>query len=715
MPPQKPSVLIIEDSVDYGGFLVAILAKEGIDARHVCTGEEGVRLAAQQTFDLILLDLGLPDMDGFEVCRQFKKIEVLRSIPIIIITARDSTEDKVKGFDLGANDYINKSFDRAELRARILAVLRTRHSQEVWAQVANRERQRTQQDHLRISKAVDAASDAICIADEVGRQIYQNHSFLALFEYAQEELQEEQALRRLFVDHHVWELIWDFCRSGNSWRGEAELQTRSGVVVSALCRADAILDEHNKIIGSVCIFTDVSERKRLERDLVFLATHDPLTNLPNRRIFQDVLEGAVARAKRGQSSSLLYLDLDNFKIINDTLGHPSGDRLLLKIASLLQEHTREEDALARLGGDEFALLLINSSRMDAERVAAKLVHLIDDFRFVEKSQSLWTSASIGIVLIDGSSTADEVLAHADAACFSAKGKGRNRYEFYRTDNTEIHRMNRESSWMVVIKDALRENRFELWFQPIIPLQSRERRFWEVLLRLRDERGNIILPGAFIPAAERFGAMMAIDRMVIQRAVGFLQCRSDLCLSINLSATSLNDPDLASLIESLLVEGDVQPDRLTFEITESAIIMNLSRARAFILKIKELGCSFALDDFGSGFTSLSYLRDLPVDYLKIDGSFVQHVDTDLVNRALVKSMNEVVHTLGKKTVAENVVTARVLAVIKELQIDYAQGWYIAEPAPSADFLRGDFAGGPLLDAAGGGLLMVDRSIIEPVQP
>jgi diguanylate cyclase (GGDEF)-like protein/PAS domain S-box-containing protein len=684
MPPHRQKILIIEDSPDFRAFLTAILNRDGIQAVAVASGAEGLAIASEQKFDLVLLDLGLPDMDGFEVCRLFKKKDNLRSIPILIITARDNTEDKVKAFELGATDYLNKSFDNAEMRARIFAALRAKHSQEVMAAAARRQRLRTEHDLLRISKAIDAASDAISITDGNGRQVYQNHSFWVLFEYTQDELQGDHAPGKLFADPQVWDTIWDFCKSGDSWRGEVEVRTHRGSIVSASCRADAILDEESKIIGSVCIFTDVTERKRLERDLVYLATHDPLTNLHNRRFFQEMLENAVLRAKRGSPSSLLYLDLDNFKIINDTLGHLAGDRLLLKMASLLKEHTREADSLARLGGDEFAVLLTNTDAVPAEIVGRKLVKLVDDLRFVEQERIYPTSVSIGITVVDGTITAEEVLARADAACFNAKANGRNRYELYRADASEIAQLDRQSSWMVVIKDALKHNRFELWLQPIIPLNPQDQRFFEVLLRLRD--GKLILPSAFIPVAERFGSMMAIDRLVINNAISLLSSHPELSLSLNLSAKSLNDLELDEYIKNMLLEHEIEPGRLTFELTETAMIMNLSQARTFISKIKEMGCRFALDDFGSGFTSYSYLRDLPLDFIKIDGSFIQHIAEDPINRALVRSINEVSHILGKQTIAEYVVNAQVLEVVKELGIDYAQGWHIGEPAPPATFVQ-----------------------------
>lgn len=676
--PSQPTVLVIDDDASLRELLAVILRLQDLNVTTAESGVQGLALAEQQPFDAVLLDIGLPDMDGFEVCRRFKASDTLRHIPVVLITGRESIEDKVKGFELGASDYINKPFDESELRARVLAVLRTKLGQDQWLAANRRERSRTQQELLRISKAVDSASDAIAITDADGRHLFHNHAFLTLFDYSLSEPRALDCQRAVFADAKRWDYIWNSCRAGGAWRGELEMISNGGRRIAMLVRADAIKDDRQAVIGSVWIYTDIQERKRLERELIYLASHDSLTHLRNRRSFTELLEASALQAHRGHLSALLYLDLDHFKNINDTLGHTAGDRMLCEIAVLLGGGLRSSDVLARLGGDEFAVLLAHATLLQAEAVAKKILRLCDEFRYHETGKSFATSASIGIALVDPGLTADEVLARADCACNLAKFKGRNRFEIFRPDDAELARLSNEASLAPLIKDALREERLELWMQPVVPLAGEGPPCFEALLRMRDPVGRLVMPDAFIPTAERLGCMPQIDQWVIRHAVAFLQANPPVCLHVNLSAKSLNEPQLPILIQEILHAAGVEPARLVFEITETAMIVNLAVARVFLQHMKQLGCKTALDDFGSGFTSLSYLRELPVDIIKIDGSFIQRLDADPINQALVRSMNEIAHLLGKQTVAEYVETQAILDTLRSLGVDYAQGWHTGKP-------------------------------------
>ncbi len=676
--PTQPMALVIDDDQSLRELLALILRRQDLRVMTADSAAEGLELARQNSFDVVLLDIGLPDMDGFEVCRHFKSTEALRHIPVILITGRESIEDKVKGFELGASDYINKPFEEKELRVRVLAVIRAKLSQDQWLAANRRERSRTQQELLRISKAVDSASDAMLITDAEGRQLFHNHAFLTLFEYALNQADLADGQRAIFADPQRRDFIWDSCRTGGSWRGELELVAHGGRRIPMLVRADAIKDDQQTVIGSVWIFTDIQERKRLEQELIYLASHDSLTHLRNRRSFTEQIEAAVLQSKRGYPSTLLYLDLDHFKNINDVLGHSAGDRMLREIAIQLSGSLRTSDVLARLGGDEFAILLPHVNEAQAETVARKILRVCDEFRHHEAGQAFTTSASIGVAAVDASLSADEVLARADCACNLAKTKGRNRMEVFHPDDTELARLSRETTLGPVIKDALREDRFELWLQPIVPLRASGPPCFEVLLRMRDVAGKLIMPDAFIGAAERLGCMPQIDQWVTRHAIAFLRTCTGVRLQVNLSAKSLNESQLSVFIQEEVKIAGVNPAQLVFEVTETAMIVNLAQARQFLHQIRNLGFKTALDDFGSGFTSLSYLRELPVDIIKIDGAFIHNLDSDRVNQALVRSMNDVAHLLGKETIAEYVESSAIWQLLRDMGVDYAQGWHTGRP-------------------------------------
>ena len=677
-------VLVVDDDPMVRELLCQVLREEGFNTLEADRGKKALTLCSDNPVDLVLLDLGLPDIDGFEVCRQIKSNDLLRHIPVMIITGRESIEDKVRGFELGASDYINKPFDLTEFRARALAILRTKHAQDQWIAATRSERKRTETELIRISKAIDSASDAICIIDGSGSSLYHNNAFFTLFELSPHQCFSAATYKELFVESRTWNLIWDICQAGKSWRGEVELRTQNGRMIPTLTRASAIKDNEEQFIGCVFLITDISERKRLENDLIYLASHDPLTHLQNRRFFTERLERAVSDSHNGQDGLLFYMDLDFFKIINDTAGHQAGDRLLIQIARILQQNVKKTDLLARLGGDEFALVLFNVSVEEGEKIAQKILKMIDGFRFTDQDRCFTTSASIGVASLKSGSTAAEVLAFADSACHTAKAKGRNRCEWYRQEESSIPRYNVEADLAPLIKDALQNERFELWLQPIVPLKEKKTDRYEVLVRMSDLAGQPISPGFFVPVAERLGIMVQLDRWIFRRALHFLHQHPKLSLNFNISAQTLNDPDLISYIVKQIDNANVEPKRITFEITETAMIFNLSNACSFLHEVNKLGCGSALDDFGSGFTSLSYLRELPVNILKIDGSFIQNLDVDPFNQTLVKAISDIAHLLGKKTVVEFVENERILETAESLGIDYGQGWYLGKPKPFRSF-------------------------------
>ncbi|MBI5802694.1 MAG: EAL domain-containing protein [Verrucomicrobia bacterium] len=683
---RTPRVLIVEDSPEMADLLAISLQTDGIESDGAAEGKRALELAQARPFDLVLLDLGLPDMDGLDVLAALKADPALRHIPVIVITGRERTEDKLRAFNLGAVDYVNKPFNFLEVQARIIATLKRKSAADDAEQAVAQERQRTHEEMLRISRAVDDAGDAIAILSPEGRVTYVNDAHVDFFGLSAAELEASQRHRRLFQKPQLWDEMWRTCEEGGAWSGEVEMYASGDRLAPTLCRADAIRDERRAFLGVVLIFTDITQRKRLEEDLLYLANHDPLTGLHNRRFFLEVLQSAVNRAARGAHSFLLYLDLDNFKVVNNSLDHQAGDRLLVDVARTLRDQLRPGDELARLGGDEFTILLNGADEAAATKFARLLVQIFDESRFKEGGKSFCCTASIGLSRIDGVVTAEDALSHADSACYYVKTHGRNGHEVFRPDNQAIAQLSTEAGWSIRIKDALRDHRMEMWLQPILPLRADGRAYFEALVRLRDPDGKIIMPGQFLSAAENFGNMQQIDQFALYESMSLLAAHPALALSINLSARTLNNAHLPVIVERLLSASNIAPDRVLFEITETAMIQNLVHARQLITAIKQLGCRFALDDFGAGASSMLYLRDLPVDVLKIDGSFIRSVDVDLVNRALVKSINEIAHILGKQTVAEYVVNGAVLQVLKAIGVDYVQGWHVCEPAPPEHFFK-----------------------------
>jgi len=450
--------------------------------------------------------------------------------------------------------------------------------------------------------------------------------------------------------------------------------------------AAPIRNDIGQVIGGVLVFHDVSEARELNRRLSYHASHDMLTGLVNRREFEARLERALkmGRAREAQYA-LCYMDLDQFKIINDSCGHMAGDALLGQLGALLKSKIRWRDTLARLGGDEFGVLLENCTLDEAIETAESLLKAVQDFRFVWEDRSFRLGASIGVVPIaPESASVAELLTAADSACAAAKESGRNRVQTWQENDIDLMRRRREMQWAARINNALEESRFELFRQPIMPLQGQAGgAHYELLLRMRDEQGQIIAPDVFINAAERYGITPSIDRWVISNAFRWLVSEADererlsMC-SINLSGQSLCDDKFLPFVIDQFERSGLDASKICFEITETAAIASYSQANRFIHSLKELGCKFALDDFGTGLSSFGYLKHFPVDFLKIDGSFVKEILHDPIDREMVRSINEIGHLTGKQTIAEFVENKELITMLRGMGVDYAQGYGVGEP-------------------------------------
>lgn len=439
------------------------------------------------------------------------------------------------------------------------------------------------------------------------------------------------------------------------------------------------------------VFHDVTVTLNLAQELQHQASHDALTGIPNRREFERRLADLLDHPRDASRPHVVcFLDLDQFKVVNDTCGHVAGDELLRQVATLIRSHLRTTDTLARLGGDEFGLILESCPMPRAITLADAIREAIADFRFAWEGKAFSIGVSIGLVPVThGDRDTGAVLSAADAACYAAKDEGRNRIHVYQADDHTLQEQHGQMQWVTRLQSALDEDRLRLYVQPIVPLPSGVDRtpHFEILVRL-EEAGRIIAPGSFLPAAERYGLMPRLDQWVVHNTLAWIgdHVRREGALpgvySINLSGASLSDERFRQSLRDTLERLHLPAGAVCFEITETSAVANLSKVVPFIHEIRKLGCAFALDDFGSGLSSFAYLKNLPVDFLKIDGSFIKDIEHDPIDMAMVQAINAIGHEMGLKTIAEYVATEGILRRVEAIGIDYAQGYYLGEPRPLA---------------------------------
>jgi diguanylate cyclase (GGDEF)-like protein/PAS domain S-box-containing protein len=571
-------------------------------------------------------------------------------------------------------------------RTNIINISERRHAQQ--ALVEEKER---------VQITLHSIGDAVVTIDAHGIVEYMNPVAEALTGWGAEEARG-QPLDTVFnvIDEETGERVANptarLLQAGGA-RGlerNATLISRSGQAHAIHDSASLIQAPDGRVLGVVLVFQDVSHARRMAREMAHQASHDALTGLVNRREFERRLQRVLATARADHSEGgLCYLDLDEFKIINDSYGHVAGDELLREVGGVLQAHLRKRDTLARLGGDEFGVLMERCSLEQATRVAEALRQALEGFQFAWEGKHFSIAASIGLVPIaEIGQSVSEVLRAADSACYAAKDAGRNCIHVYHEGDKALAKRHGEMQWVTRIPRALEENRFRLDFQPIAQIANpndEPKDHYEVLLRLNDEEGQIVHPKAFLPAAERYNLAPKIDRWVVSTALTYLACQPDvmenlfLC-AINLSGHSFADKEFLGFVTRQLEETGVPPEKLCFEVTESAAIANFAGANRFIRTLEERGCRFALDDFGSGLSSFAYLKNLPVHFLKIDGTFVKGIVDDPIDLAMVGSINEIAHVMGLQTIAEFVENVATLDKLRQLGVDYAQGYALGHPAP-----------------------------------
>ena len=704
MTSYQGSILIVDDLPDNLRLLRDTLSAQGYKVRSATTGAMAIRAAQSPATELILLDIKLPDLDGYEVCKQLKSNEQTKDIPIIFFSALNDTSNKVQGFAVGGIDYISKPFQAEEVLARVeihLTIRRLRQKLQEQNLILTKEIEENQRlrdiyfaDKELAQVTLKSIGDAVITTDAASNIKYLNPVAESLTGWNAEDA-EGLPLSEVFIivneitREYVNGPLVKALEKGRivGLANHTILIARDGKEHSIEDSAAPIRDHQGQIIGTVIVFHNVTESRNLAKKLSWEASHDALTGLINRRGFEQMLLEAIATTQNDdQQHTLCYLDLDQFKVINDTVGHIAGDELLCQVTTLLQKGVRANDKLARLGGDEFGLLLSQCPIAEASHIAEKLRHLVHQFRFVWHNKTFIIGVSIGVVAIDQSSQdLMQVLGAADAACYAAKAKGRNCVHVYSQDDSELIRQRGERQLISKISYALETNSFCLYSQKIVSINSQTPvEHHEILLRMFDERKELVYPNEFIPAAERYGLITEIDRWVIKTFFSNYHriCKQrasiDGLYTINISGASISNSQFLNFLIEQFSLYQVPPHNICFEITETATIANFDDAQYFMRALKQIGCQFALDDFGSGLSSFAYLMNLPVDYLKIDGSFVKNISNDPISQAIVKAFNDIAHAMKLKTIAEFVEDKIILEELRTIGVDYAQGYGIARP-------------------------------------
>ncbi|MDO8178012.1 MAG: EAL domain-containing protein [Undibacterium sp.] len=704
-------VLIVEDESIVALDLQRRLVRLGYDVPRVAASHDQALKAVNDTFpDIVLMDINISgDIDGIDTAAKL-------DVPVIYLTAYSEEKTLQRAKATKPYGYLVKPFSERELHATIQMALerhgvetRLRISENLLAvayakmEVGKRELEiravELFEEKQRLEVTLNSIGDGVITTDKLGHVTYLNpvaevKTGWTMAEACGQPISKILVLINEETQQTAPSPIEVTLRTGEitGLAHHSALINRQGTVFSIEDSAAPMRDRANQIIGAVLVFHDVSDARRLADEMTYQATHDALTDLVNRREFERRLEKAIQSATlHGHQHALAYLDLDQFKIVNDTCGHSAGDELLRQITGLLRLTLRANDTLARLGGDEFGVLLETCPAYFALQIAENLRNIIGDFHFVWDEKTFPISVSIGLVSFGGQASErkglTEILRIADSACYTAKDLGRNRIHVYQADDNAMNKRHGELDWYTRIYRAMEQNRLVLYVQKIVSLNSSEpyHEHVEMLLRLVNEDGKIVPPMAFIPAAERYGLMPEIDRWVIRTAfahIAGLPHAANSLFSINLSGGSLNDEKALRFICEQLATSGVPAQSICFEITETAAIANLLNARAFILALKEKGCKFALDDFGSGMSSFAYLKHLPVNFLKIDGCFVKDIETDTVDVAMVTAINNIGHVMGLETIAEFVENEQILAILRDIGVDFAQGYGVGYPVPMA---------------------------------
>ncbi len=692
---KKASLLVIEDNVDTRQLVNRILATRfNIDSAE--NGEQGLALWRENDYSLVLLDVMLPGMSGNQVLDVMMQEKTGQSV--VIMTANHTMELAEELMLNGAADFVTKPF-RAEQLRRVCETAARREdfiiSNKQFAEKVdslNTSRTQYKQVSEQHQSLLDQLGSVIIELDEHGNICFLNKAWEKFTGYSIDESNQRSLLDFMenpapagnYVSNDLKKILLG---NVSSHSFEFRLKNKFNEELWVEARFEIASGEAHKMGYISGTIDNVTLRKKAQNDLEYLAMHDGLTGLFNRLYFESELKQYAALAARGNGPhALLYLDLDRFKVINDTLGHHHGDTVLRNISELIRSKIRSSDFVARIGGDEFALLLPNTNQTTAFDLASNICKLLDDYQCKIEGKVFKVNCSIGIADINGEEfihedfTAQEYMKRADIALYAAKKRGRNIAHIYSENDVLSKDLQASLEWARTLHEAVAEDNLILHFQPIVHIASGEVAYYEALVRLELD-GKIVMPGEFIPSLEREGDMSLLDRQVISKAISYLSEHKGLSrIAINLSAQGFSDAHLLPLIKDKLQQYQVDASRIIFELTESASLSNITATQEMVDKLIALGCAFSIDDFGTGFSTFSYLKQLPAQSVKIDGSFIVDLATNPVDLALVKAIYEVATALGKKTVAEFVENERTLNMLADLGITYAQGYYLGKPKP-----------------------------------
>ena len=698
---EKSSLLVIEDNLDTRHLVSRILTSRFvIDSAE--DGEAGLALWRKNNYSLVLLDVMLPGISGNEVLDVMMKEKPSQSV--VIMTANHTMELAEELMLNGAADFVTKPF-RAEQLRRVCETASRREdfiiSNRQFAdkvESLNQSRVQYKQISEQHQNLLDQLGSIIIELDDEGNINFLNKAWEKFTGYSITESHQRSLLDFMEKPQTAGSYISNELKiilsgSVKSHDFEFKLKNKFNEELWVEARFEITTSKDHKSRSISGTIDNVTSRKKAQHDLEYLAMHDGLTGLYNRLYFESELKQFSATASRGNGPhALLYLDLDRFKIINDTLGHHHGDIVLRNISELISSRLRGGDFIARIGGDEFALLFPNTNQDIALTLASNICKLLDDYQCKIEGKVFNVNCSIGIAEINGDEfakeerAAEEYMKRADIALYAAKKQGRNLAHVYSQHDSLSKDLQASLEWARTLHQAVADDNLVLHFQPIYHIASKQIAYYEALVRLELD-GKTIFPGEFIPALEREGDMSLLDRQVISKAICYLANHSGLTkIAINLSAQGFSDERLLPLIKEKLAEYHVNADRIIFELTESASLSNITATQKMIEKLSALGCAFSIDDFGTGFSTFSYLKQLPADSVKIDGSFIVDLATNPVDLALVKAIYEVATALGKKTVAEFVENEKTLNILADIGVTYAQGYHLSKPKPVSELFN-----------------------------
>lgn len=671
-------VLIVEDEKIIALDLQRRLQKFGYTVVHLASNaEEAVESAREYHPDIILMDIMLGgERDGVDAALEIKKT---LSTPIVFLTAYadENTVERAKRAE--PVGYVLKPFKERELQTTIdIALYKARVDLKMQEQEQLFEAVLTSMNDALIAFSKDRT---IRFLNPVAADVTGWNAEAVIGRHIDE-------LFTLFDDHSELPAAIPFgmVDEGKDFDFDSVyIVTEQGGRVS-IAGSITPTRTNETTGGGFITFRDVTDIKEMSQIIEYQASHDSLTGLMNREeFFAQLLDISKSAQQEGHTHSFVYLDLDQFKIVNDVCGHLAGDELLRQVSNdISSQLSGEAHVTGRLGGDEFGILLLNAALPKGMAIAQNLLRNINR-KFIWQKNAFHITASIGLVPVAGVNTdGHSILAAADDAAYLAKESGGNTIKVYETADYKFLKRRGEMQWISRLNHALEDDRFQLWGQPLASTNGATIDHLEVLIRMLDNDSSLISPADFIPAAEKYNLMPAVDRWVLKNAFQHLQRLTTgdrrPIFSINLSAASIADERILDFIEDLFSSTGVDPTQICFEITETTAIANMSRATSFIQRLKANGSTFALDDFGNGFSSFAYLKHLPVDYLKIDGSFVRGIDENPIDFALVESVNNIGHVIGMKTIAEYVKDERIQKLLEEIGVDFLQGYQIAKPSP-----------------------------------